>query len=119
MKWEWDTERTMLMLVARPAVDKIKCLLQEGKDEDARSVVNHDIIELLLPYRDSELKKHANTPENLKSVPNSVRMVENAERMEKVLFLFVAEKDGKPVYRPTKEWDLDAAGRLLDEIIES
>ena len=119
MKLEWNTEMTMLMLAARPAVDKVKRLLQENQAEEARETVSHDIVELLLDYRKRELEKYAHTPDNLKSAPNSERMVRNAEKMGAVILLFLAEKDGALVYRPTEEWDLDAAGRLLDEIIES
>lgn len=119
MKLEWNTEMTMLTLAARPAVDKVKRLLRENNAEEARETVSHDIVGLLLDYRERELEKYANTPDNLKSAPNSERMVRNAEKMEEAILLFLTEKDGALVYRPAEEWNLDAVGRLLDEIIES
>lgn len=119
MKLEWNTEAAMLMLVVRPAVDKVKSLLRENRAEEARDTVGHDIVGPLMEYREKELAKYENTPDNLKSAPNSRRMEENVKRMETALLLLLEEKDGKLFYRPVEEWNLDAVGRLVDEMIRS
>lgn len=119
MKLEWNTEQTMLMLAVRPAVKKVKHLLRENKTEEAKGTVARDIVGLLLDYRERELEKYENTPDNLKTAPNSERMVKNAERMETALLLLLRENGGMLEYRPCEEWDLDAVDRLLEEMINS
>lgn len=119
MKLEWNTERTMLMLAVRPAVKKVKHLLQENRTEEAKETAARDIVGLLLDYRNRELEKYYNTDDKLKIAPNSVRMVKNAERMEAAILLLMKENDETLDYRPCEEWDLDAVDRLLEEMIDS
>ena len=119
MKLEWNVEQTMLMLAVRPAVRKVKHLLQENKTEEAKGTATHDIVGLLLDYRKRELEKYENTPDNLKTAPDSVRMVKNAERMEAAILLLMKENGGTLEYRPCEEWNLDAVDRLLEEMIDS
>lgn len=115
MPMELDTVRGML-IGAQKAVKEIRLLLQENKIEEARETAARKILCLVDMCKEGELEKYRNTPDNLKSAPNSERMLENAERMEAVLDLFRNENDD---WRPCEEWNLDAVDQLLEEIINS
>ena len=115
MPMELDIVRGML-IGAQKAVKEMRLLLQENKIEEARETAARKILCLVDMYKEGELEKYRNTPDNLKSAPNSERMLENAERMEAVLDLFRNENDD---WRPCEEWNLDAVDQLLEEIINS
>lgn len=121
IKLDLAAEKVVLELSSRPALKEIRLLLQENKIEEAQETAARKILSLLVDYRDRELQKYRNTPDSLKSAPNSERMLINAERMEAVCSLFMRKnKDsGTEEFRPCEEWDLDAADRVLQKIINS
>lgn len=110
-------EMTMLQLVVVPKLDEIKALLQEGKLSDAKQIMEHDILGLLIPFRESELKTYENIPNSLKSAPNSVRTKEVIGVYEEVIQLLFDEKTSRLYY--IMEQDLEDAKRKIQGILQA
>ncbi len=111
------SEIAMLELVVLPKIEEVRELLKKEKLEEATRIVNHDILEPLRHLRNSERGTFANVPENLKSAPNSVRMMENAKICEEVIQNLCDEGAGKTY--DAAQWDLDFVESKVREIVQN
>lgn len=110
-------EMAMLMLAVKPGIQKARECLQTGKKEEMERILWKDVIGLLSYYRDSELTKYDNTPDNLKTSPNAERMLENAALYEKAVNLLRDTKENRLL--SIDESTLDAVEGLVDDISNS
>lgn len=110
-----DTELAMLEVSVMPKIQKAKECLRAGKTEEMWEIISHDLIGLFQPYRDSELEKYNNTPDNLKGSPNVERMLKNAELYQNAIDLLCDEKENTP--HPVDEETLCQVERIVEEII--
>lgn len=110
-------ERTMLDGVVLPKIEEVKTLLQKGKLEDAKKIIEQDILGLIIPYRQMELETYENIPENLKSAPNSVRNKEIIDTFEEVIQLLFDENTTRLYY--VTEQDLYYVASKIREILQA
>ncbi|MCM1090174.1 MAG: hypothetical protein NC092_03915 [Butyrivibrio sp.] len=115
MKLERDTELTMLETVVLPKIQQAKECLRAGKTEEMWKIISHDLIGLFQPYRDSEMKKYNDEPDNLKESPNVERMLNNAEAYQKAIDLLWDGKENAP--RSVDEETLSAVENIVEGII--
>lgn len=114
-KMERGTELVMLEVVVLPAIEKAKGLLDNRTELE--KVVWHDIIGLLLPYRDSEMEKYENAPDNLKEAPKVQRMLDNVNSFDTAIALLVDAESKK--LKPIGEEELNSIALIVKQIINS
>lgn len=115
MKMERDAERAMLGIVVLPKIQEAKECLRAKKTEEMWEIICRDILGLLLPYRESEMEKYNNAPDNLKEAHNVKRMRRDAELYGSAVNLLWDEKENVP--RPVDEETLFMVERIVRAII--
>lgn len=117
MKLEKGTELAMLEFRVLPQIQEIRNLLQMRKTEEAKKIVEKDVVGLLLPYIDSEREKYDSAPDNLKTAPNVMNMINIVEQLENALGQFYNMDNGQLL--PVEEWNLEAAQMHIEKAIRS
>lgn len=117
MKIPKETEIAMMELKVIPQIKEVSKLLQMNKAEEAIKIVEKDILELLLTYRESEYEKFENAPDNLKSAPQTISMENNAEQLENAIRQFY-DIDSEQML-PVEEWNPEAAQMYIERVVKS
>lgn len=80
-------------------------------------IIAHDMVGLFQIYKKSETEKYDNAPDNLKSSPNSERMLKNAGQYQEAINLLWDEETD--TLSPVDEKTLDTVDSIVNDIIHS
>lgn len=112
---ERGTELAMLVAAVMPKIQTAREYLKAGKTEEMWKIISHDLIGLFQTYRESEIEKYNNSPDNLKGASNVERMLKNAELYQNAIDLLWDEKEDAP--RPVDEETLSMVERIVEDIV--